>query len=124
MIDGYTMQILIGIGKGLVFGAIAGGLGYIKNETWESFDPYKFTKVLIIGGVVGGIAGTGTSLSEASAIIGTEFGFPAEVVEAFIMTGIVSLANYVVKIIARRTDLGKLWDAIKAIFNRKFGTNL
>lgn len=118
MLDPQTEMILIGVGKGLVYGAIAGGIGYIKNETWETFDPYKFLRTLIIGGIVGGITGTGYSLGDASAIIGGEFGVSPIIVETFLMTSIVAIADNIVKVVARRTDLGKLWTKIKDFFGR------
>lgn len=108
------MQILVSICKGITAGAIAGGIGYIKNETWETFDPYKFVKTLVIGAFVGGITGaSGMDLSDTSAMIGNELGVPGPAVEAFIMTAIVGLADNLVKILARRTDLGKLWKKLK-----------
>jgi len=117
--DPYTTQILIGIGKGIIFGGIAAGIGYIKNETWETFDPWKFTRTLIIGAIVGGITGTGHSITDISVTIGNEFGVNPILVESFIMTAIVALADNIVKVIARRTDLGKLWETIKKFFGKR-----
>lgn len=120
MLDPQTEMILIGVGKGLVYGGIAGGIGYIKNETWETFDPYKFVRTMIIGACVGGIVGAGYGdLSSVSDMIGGEIGIPGPVVEGFIMTSIVALADNVVKILARRTDLGKLWSVIKNFFGKR-----
>ncbi len=119
MLDPQTQMILVGVAKGVVYGGIAGGIGYIKNETWETFDPYKFLRTLVIGAIVGGITGTGTSIDDASAVIGAEFGLHPEVVKTFIMTGIVAVADNLVKVIARRTDLGKLWNKIKDFFGKR-----
>lgn len=120
MLDPQTQMILVGVGKGLIYGAIAGGIGYIKNETWESFDPYKFARTLIIGGTIGGIQGAGYGdISDISRTIGGELGIPPEMLETFIMTSIVAMADNVVKVLARRTDLGKLWAKIKEFFGKR-----
>lgn len=119
MIDPNTQLLLVAIGKGVFYGALAGGIGYIKNETWETFDPYKFTRTLVIGGLIGGITGSGSSIDEASALIGAEFGLPSELVKTFLMTAIVAIADNVVKILARRTDLGKLWEKVKDFFGKR-----
>jgi len=116
--DPHTIMILTGIGKGLVYGGIAAGIGYIKQETWETFNPHKFLKTLIIGAIVGGITGSGTSITQASMLIGNEFDISPVLVEGFIMTSIVAISDNIVKIIARRTDLGGLWAKIKAFFSK------
>jgi len=118
MLDPQTEMILLGVGKGVVYGIFAGGIGYIKKETWQTFDPYKFLRTMIIGGVVGGISGTGYSLATASALIGSEFGVPALGVETFLMTSIVAIADNIVKVISRRTELGKLYTKIKEFFGK------
>jgi len=118
-IDPYTTQILIGVGKGLVYGAIWNAIGYIKNETWETFDPTKFLKGMIVGAIIGGIAGTSYSIDDASVAIGNEFGLEPELVKTFIMTAIVALADNIVKVISRRTDLGKLWTKVKEFFGKR-----
>lgn len=119
MLDPNTQLLLVSVGKGVVYGAIAGGIGYIKNEDWETFDPYKFTRTLVIGAIIGGITGTGHSLTDASVIIGDEFGIPPVMVETFLMTAIVAIADNVAKILARRTDLGLLWNKIKEFFGKR-----
>ncbi len=116
--DPQIMMILSGVGKGLVYGGIAAGIGYIKQESWETFDPHKFLKTLIIGAIVGGITGSGTSITQASVLIGNEFDVSPVLVEGFIMTSIVAIADNIVKIIARRTDLGRLWAKIKSFFSK------
>jgi len=42
---------------GIISGAIVMLLGYAKSSTVESFDPRKAGQTIIIGAVVGGIAG-------------------------------------------------------------------
>lgn len=113
MIDA-ILPVLIGIGKGICYGAISAFIGYAKNETLESFDPYKAVKTVIVGGVVGGVmGGTGMDLVGISNTIGQELGIPGAMVETFLMTAIVSFADRIVKIVARRTDLGAAWNKIK-----------
>ena len=114
------LPVLYGIGKGLFYGAISSGIGYIKNETVDTFDPIKLTKTVIVGGCVGGIIGSsGLSLSELSASIGGEMGIDGLAIEAFMMTSIISFADRLVKLIARRTDLMKLWNKIKEFLKNK-----
>jgi len=49
--------IIVGILSGAVSGAILALLGYAKSSTLESFFPEKAVQTIIIGAVVGGIAG-------------------------------------------------------------------
>lgn len=118
MINPEIVRILIGTGKGIVYGAIAAGIGYLKTDNdghLENFDAQKFTKTVIIGMIIGGIAGSGTSLNDASGLIGNEFGIAPEVVKTVIMTGITWLADEIVKVLWRRF-LNKVWEAIKSKF--------
>jgi len=114
------IPILYGFSKGLLYGALSAGIGYIKNEEIDSFDPNKLLKTMIIGGFVGAlIGGSGLSFSDLSATVGDEIGVTGLAVEAFAMTAIVSFADRIVKIIARRTDLMKLWNKIKDFLQKK-----
>jgi len=115
-----SVEILYGFSKGLLYGLFSTGIGYIKNETMDTFDPIKLLKTMIIGGFVGGIFGaTGLSLSDFSAIAGGDLGIDGLLMETFIMTAVVSFADRLVKVIARRTDLMKLWNKIKEFLQNK-----
>lgn len=46
---------VIGTIKGFGSGAFAAGLGFLKNKG-EEFDGVKFTKTVVVGGVVGALA--------------------------------------------------------------------
>ena len=116
--DPFTMQILVGVAKGLVFGAITVGIGYIKNETWETFDVEKFLKTMVIGAILGGVAGTGHSLTEASVILGREFNVDPLWVEGSLMVSIIALADNVTKVVSRRTPLHKLYEKAKDFFGK------
>jgi len=52
---------MFGVIAGVVFGAISGAIialtGYAKSVTVEKFDPKKATQTIIVGAIVGGIAG-------------------------------------------------------------------
>ena len=79
----------------------------------------KFLQTMIIGAIIGGITGTGYSLHDAAEIIGGEFGVDPVWVETSMMVAIVAFADNIVKIIARRTDLGKLYQKIKDFFGKR-----
>jgi len=51
------IEIIIGILFGAISGAVLALLGYAKSSTLESFFPEKAVQTIIIGAVVGGIAG-------------------------------------------------------------------
>jgi uncharacterized membrane protein len=60
--------VVMGVFAGLVIGLITALLGYFKNEKPENFDPKKFVLTLLIGVIVGGVAGgSGLSYDEAYA---------------------------------------------------------
>ena len=42
---------------GAVAGAITSLLGYAKSSTVEDFDPKKALQTVVVGGIVGGVAG-------------------------------------------------------------------
>lgn len=50
-------MILVSIFYGIVSGVFVALLGYAKSSTVESFDWRKALQTMIVGGVVGGIAG-------------------------------------------------------------------
>lgn len=49
-------EILKNIGIGMLNGAFNAALGYAKSVDKESFDVYKFSQTVIVGGIVGGVA--------------------------------------------------------------------
>jgi hypothetical protein len=51
-----TELIIIGVLKGFAAGAGAAFIGYFKNKG-EAFEPLKFTRTVIVGGITGGLAG-------------------------------------------------------------------
>lgn len=105
--------------KGLLFGALAALIGYLKHEEFEKWDFAKCLKTMIIGAITTCIMEvTGLSITDLSLVIAgwmSQHGvsFPAPLIEAVITTSIVIFADFVVKIIVRRTDLVKLWNKLK-----------
>lgn len=73
-----TAAALADIAKGLGAGAIAAAIGYVKSQG-EKFDPAKFGKTVVFGGIVGIIAAwKGTSMDEAekwASMIGVSLAF-------------------------------------------------
>jgi ABC-type xylose transport system permease subunit len=62
------VTIATGISVGLLVGLVTALLGYFKSEKPENFDGKKFALTLLIGVIVGGIAGgSGLSYDEAYA---------------------------------------------------------
>jgi hypothetical protein len=60
------LDLLAKIGAGAVSGAFIALLGYAKSATVESFDPAKAAQTVVVGAVVGGIAGeAGMSYEQA-----------------------------------------------------------
>jgi len=51
------LEVLKGIAVGIVTGTITALVGYAKSCTAESFSPKKAVQTVIVGAVVGGIAG-------------------------------------------------------------------
>jgi hypothetical protein len=105
------VRILIGIGKGIVYGAIAAGIGMAKNEPWESIDKQKLAKTVIIGSILGGIAGAGITDAQWDSF--AEVGIPAEALKAIVLTAITMFADQAVKVIWRKFVV-KAYKAIKA----------
>ena len=50
-------DILIQFGMGILGGFFVAGSGYLKSMKGEYFTPKKFVKTIILGTIVGGIAG-------------------------------------------------------------------
>lgn len=104
-------RILIGILRGLIYGALAAGIGMAKNEPWESLDKQKLAKTIIIGSILGGVASAGITDAQWDSF--AEVGLPAEALKAVVLTAITMFADQVVKIIWRRFAV-KAYKAIKA----------
>ena len=58
-----TLTIMYGLMSGIIYA----GLGYLKSRKKEDFDPYKFGKSVMLGGIVGIVLGLlDIPLSEAN----------------------------------------------------------
>jgi hypothetical protein len=113
------VKILIGTGKGIVYGAIVAGFSYLSTHNQEGhlevFDRKIFVKTVIIGMIMGGIIGSGNTMDTISNQIGTEVGVNPEVIKTFLMTGITWFTDKIVNIIWYRFHLEALWLKIKAL---------
>ena len=117
------LEIVFQILKGFVFGALASVVGYLKQESVPKWDLSKLVKTMVIGAIIAAIfAGSGLDVAGAavalSNYLGTQ-GIPiaALELEGIISTAIVILADEVVKIVVRRTEIVDLWNKIKAWFS-------
>jgi len=106
--------------KGLISGAIASLLGYAKQEKPEKWQLDKFAKTIILGSFTTAIVrGSGMPIpqvaSEVSNWLATEGVaiIPSAVIEMTILTGLVMIADQLVKVIVRRTDIVKVWNKVK-----------
>jgi hypothetical protein len=84
-------QIFFAIGAGILSGAITALLGYTKS-VGENFDPQKAYQTLIVGAIVGGVAG----------YLGVEYNTAEEYLESI---GAITLIEYVKKSILKRVKL-------------------
>ena len=79
---------------GAVSGAVTALLGYAKNSTTEDFEPKKALQTIIVGAVVGGIAGYyGWTYTQAYEWAGS--------------MGIITIVEYAKKAILRRIELSE-----------------
>jgi hypothetical protein len=96
--------IVVNIGMGLLQGIIAAAIGYFANLKLEPFDIQKFTKMLIIGTIIGGIVGiSGVDFDTSLDILSAKIGVPEEVLSIGIMTGVTMLAEKLISLIWRRS---------------------
>jgi hypothetical protein len=51
-----VITLIVDVAKGAGAGAVAAVVGYLKKPKDEEFDSAKFTKTVVVGGVVGGLA--------------------------------------------------------------------
>lgn len=83
--------MMVEIIYGIIAAIIYALLGFIKSEG-ESFDPFKFTKTIIIGAIIGVIMSiTGIPITEQSV---------AEQITAY--GGLIIVVDYILKIIWRK----------------------
>ena len=116
---------LVETAKGAISGIIASGIGYAKQEKPENWDLGKFVKTVVIGmGTSGLVRGSRMPIPELSSKLSEWLSteaiafVPAIVIETAILTGIVIIADQVVKVIVRRTDIVKVWDKLKAFLGK------
>jgi len=91
---------VVGTIKGFGAGAFAAGLGYLKNKG-EDFNGKKFTRTIIVGGVVGAL--------------GEGFGIGPETTDEYLAYPFVVYAIDVVTKAVWRRLLKPVYDKIKAI---------
>jgi len=111
---------LVETAKGAISGIIASGIGYAKQEKPENWDLGKFVKTVVIGMITAGlvrgsrlpIPELASKLSEWLATEGIAF-VPAIAIETATLTGIIIIADQVVKVVVRRTDIVKVWNRLK-----------
>lgn len=119
MIDPEIIRILLGIGKGIIYGSLAAVIGYLKNETWETVDPKKALKTVIIGAIIGGVVAYYGPLDQVWIDFGNEFDVSPILVETFVMTSLATIADQIVKVVWRRFKLDIVWQKIKDFFTGK-----
>jgi len=110
--------------KGAISGGIASFIGYAKQEKPEKWDLGKATKTVVLGALTTSITeASGLSLTEIATLVSTYLtnqGIPlaAPQVELAITVSIVMVADQVVKVVVRRTDIKALWNKIKAFLSK------
>lgn len=116
MIVGIVKETL----KGLISGAIASLLGYAKQEKPEKWQLDKFAKTIILGSFTTAIVcGSGMPILQAATEVSNWLAaegiavIPSTVIEMAILTGLVMIADQLVKVIVRRTDIVKVWNKVK-----------
>lgn len=83
------LEILTGIGGGIISGIIAAALGFAHTHEGTNFDFASFGQTVIVGGFVGGFAGySGVSYAEAQ--------------DYLLTTGGLTLFEYIKKAFLRR----------------------
>lgn len=116
------ISIIKDVVKGLVAGVVASAIGYAKKEEIPKWDLKKMTQTVIVGAFTNGIiVGSGMPITELSGEIATWLeisSITAPMVEFAILTGIVILADHIVKIVVRRSDVIILWDKAKQFIGK------
>ena len=109
--------------KGAISGGIASFIGYAKQEKPEKWDLGKATKTVVLGALTTSITeASGLSLTEIATFVSTYLtsqGIPLTPleVEMMISVGMVMVADQVVKVIVRRTDIKALWNKILSLIH-------
>ena len=119
------LGVLVDTVKGVISGAIASTIGYAKQDKPENWDLGKFTKTVVIGMVASGlvrgsrmpIPELASKISEWLATEAIAF-VPAVMIETAILTGIVIVADQVMKVVVRRTDIVKVWNKFKTFLGK------
>ena len=96
--------IVVGAVKGFAAGAGAALIGYLKNTSQdEGFQPLKFTKTVVLGGIIGGVAG-GLNIDPTTA-------------EQYVAYPLVVLGiDAVVKVVARKV-VTPIYEKLKSLFS-------
>jgi len=119
-----VVKILVSAVKGAVCGGIASFIGYAKQEKPEKWELGKAVKTVVLGSLTTAIVeGSGLSIPQLSAMISaylTAQGIPLSPaqVELGITTGMIIVADQVVKIVVRRTDIVRVWNKLKAFLSK------
>lgn len=92
------MAVLWAILVGVLSGILAALIGYAKGTTIEKFSPYKMTLTLVIGGVVGGIAG----YQNLDVMIPANFD---QIYKMLLDAGLIGVINWIVLAVWRRSGL-------------------
>jgi len=106
--------------KGAISGGIASFIGYAKQEKPEKWELSKAVKTVVLGALTTSVTeASGLSLTEIATLVSTYLtsqGIPLTSleVEMMISVGMVMVADQVVKVVVRRTDIKTLWNKIKA----------
>lgn len=122
---GTFLVVLKAVIKGVIAGGLTNLIGYAKQEgDLEKWDIGKALKTTIIGAITGGLVyGSKLPVDQIAVQIATWLEVPAingMMVEMFILTMIVIVADQLVKIVIRRTDLMNLWNKFKDRFTKYF----
>jgi len=110
--------------KGAISGGIASFIGYAKQEKPEKWELSKAVKTVVLGALTTSVTeASGLSLTEIATFVSTYLttqGIPLTPLEVEMMmsVGMVMVADQVVKVVVRRTDIKVLWNKIKAFLSK------
>lgn len=90
------VMILLAILSGVLAGAVAAVVGWIKHREWEQFHGPAFVKTVLIGAILGGVAGgLGVSPIEAQTLL----------MDLGLFAAVVAFAEFLANAIWRRVIL-------------------